>query len=138
MRWYGWTVTEYGCWEWNGQRNDANYGVFKCRKRFLRAHRVAYEVFVGPIPEGLEIRHRCDNPPCMNPKHLVPGTHGDNVRDMHERGRAPKPNAVLSQEKVDAIRTCYASGDITQRALAMEYAVSYQQISRIIRRENWK
>lgn len=90
LREVGWTVTESGCWEWDGKRNDNNYGLFSA-KRFgyenARAHRAMYECFVEPIPDDLQLRHKCDNPPCVNPDHLIPGTAADNSRDMVERGR---------------------------------------------------
>lgn len=86
----GWTQSERGCWEWKGKRNDFGYGIFSAERLGFegsRAHRVVYEHFVGAIPDGLLLRHRCDNPPCVNPDHLVPGTPADNMRDMVERGR---------------------------------------------------
>lgn len=90
LREVGWTITEAGCWEWDGKRNDNGYGLFSA-KRFgyenARAHRVMYEVLVERIPDDLRLRHRCDNPPCVNPDHLIPGTAADNSRDMVERGR---------------------------------------------------
>lgn len=87
----GWTVTESGCWEWNGKRNDQGYGLFSARRlgfEGARAHRVMYEHLVEQIPDGLEMRHSCDNPPCVNPEHLSPGTHAQNMADIIERGRA--------------------------------------------------
>ena len=88
----GWTVTPRGCWEWNGKRNDGGYGIFNAVRLGFdgsRAHRVMFELHVGPIPDGEEIRHTCDNPPCVNPAHLVPGTHRMNMDDMTTRGRSP-------------------------------------------------
>lgn len=93
----GWTVTDSGCWEWNGRRNASNYGLFDAvRLGFLnaRAHRVMYEHRVEPIPDGLDLRHKCDNPPCVNPDHLIPGTRLDNVHDMIERGRNKRAKCV--------------------------------------------
>lgn len=87
----GWEVTSAGCWEWSGKRNDAGYGLFTAKKHgYLnaRAHRAMWEFTNGPIPEGLLIRHRCDNPPCVNPDHLEPGTTADNSTDMVERNRS--------------------------------------------------
>lgn len=87
----GWTVTPRGCWEWNGKRNDSGYGILHALRHGhdgARAHRVMFELHVGPIPPGAEIRHKCDNPPCVNPGHLVPGTHLMNMGDMSDRGRS--------------------------------------------------
>jgi len=90
LRAIGWTVMPSGCWEWKGKRNEHGYGIFFAVRLGLdgvRAHRVVYEHLVEPIPEGMVLRHRCDNPPCVNPEHLVPGTHAENMADMVERGR---------------------------------------------------
>lgn len=56
------------------------------QKTTIGAHRVSYEHFIGPIPAGAIIRHFCDNPLCINPTHLEPGTQADNMRDLQERG----------------------------------------------------
>jgi hypothetical protein len=90
LRKIGWTVTESGCWEWNGSRNDGGYGLFFARRLGFdgeRAHRVVYGHFVRPLWDDEKLRHRCDNPPCVNPAHLEPGTPADNVQDMVERRR---------------------------------------------------
>ena len=76
------------CWEYRGARDPKNYGCMKMPRRY--AHRVSYEHHVGPIGPGQVVRHRCDNPPCVNPAHLVVGTKGDNQRDMQERGRSTR------------------------------------------------
>lgn len=77
------------CWEWSKSRNREKYGVIPHGGKHLRAHRATYELANGTkIPKGLVIRHKCDNPPCVNPKHLELGTHADNVRDRVARGRS--------------------------------------------------
>lgn len=72
-----------GCWTWTGKRNRAGYGLWGKKL----AHRVSLAMEQGPIAEGMLALHRCDNPPCVNPKHLYPGSSKDNVRDMLARGR---------------------------------------------------
>jgi hypothetical protein len=71
-----------GCWEWTGSVNDSGYGKFSLSTTQLsrRAHRVAYELLVGPIPDGLELDHLCRNTICVNPAHLEPVTQAENVR----------------------------------------------------------
>lgn len=71
-----------GCWEWRGGRKPEGYGVFSTGGRaggMVRAHRAAYWLLVGPIPEGLFLDHLCRNPGCVNPAHLEPVTHAENV-----------------------------------------------------------
>jgi hypothetical protein len=136
------------CWEWQRYCNEAGYGEIRTKdNRLLRAHRLAYELTYGPIPEGLFICHHCDNPPCCNPAHLFPGTSQDNVADMWSKGREPHNNgakgtanvgAKLSDNDVRMIRQRYATGSVLQKILAQEYGITIAQISRIIRRATWQ
>ena len=75
------------CWEWQGTRRNDGYGLFWNGSRQVRAHRAAWELEHSSIPQGLNICHRCDNPPCVNPSHLFLGTQKDNLDDMREKGR---------------------------------------------------
>lgn len=77
---------EDGCWCWTGY-TDGRYGLISIKGKEEKAHRASYSHFKGPIPEGMVVRHRCDNTKCINPDHLVLGTQFDNMRDMVERGR---------------------------------------------------
>jgi HNH endonuclease len=79
-----------GCWNWIGAIRTTGYGVIKRGSRGLQAHRAAWEIFIGTIPDGMLILHSCDNQRCVNVAHLRVGTHLDNMRDMVERGRARK------------------------------------------------
>ncbi len=79
-----------GCWLWTGSVCSKGYGRFvsaRVRVAPLLAHRVAYEHFIGPIPERHYVCHRCDVPSCVNPAHLFVGTQGDNMRDSLRKGR---------------------------------------------------
>ena len=74
------------CWEWSGCRKR-RYGNFQASSVSKQAHRVAWELQNGVIPDGMSVLHRCDNPPCVNPEHLFLGTQQDNMDDMKRKGR---------------------------------------------------
>ena len=122
--------TVVGCWEWGGSLTDTGYGKFAGKF----AHRLAYETWVGPIPEGHVVRHKCDNPPCINPDHLETGTYADNNRDTSERGRGR--HQKLTPALRDVIVAKYKGGGVTQSQLAEEYDVSLATISDAIHRKS--
>lgn len=74
-----------GCWLWTGARNEFGYGRVSIRSRVYKAHRVAWYLARGPVPDGIDVLHSCDNPPCCNPAHLHLGTHRQNMREMVAR-----------------------------------------------------
>jgi hypothetical protein len=135
------------CWEWLGSR-DKGYGKIGSggrRGRPLQASRVSWEIHFGPIPDGLWVLHRCDNPPCVNPEHLFLGTRTDNIRDMHRKKRwAPNPVrgednclAKLSGNQVREIRDSYQGRYGEKAALARRFGVSKNAIGNIIARKTW-
>lgn len=79
------------CWHFCGARNAFGYGRLTVNGRLQVAHRLSYEAFVGPIPQGMSVLHKCDNPSCINPEHLWLGTYSDNRRDCHAKGRTNLP-----------------------------------------------
>lgn len=85
------TAGEDACWPWTARRDRRGYGRISVpgRRHFL-AHRYAFESAVGPITDGLNVLHSCDNPPCCNPAHLHLGTQADNLAEMRARGRAAR------------------------------------------------
>jgi len=123
-----------GCWEW-AAATSAGYGRFKVNGRLLLAHRYSYELQYGPIPEGLCILHRCDNPSCVNPEHLFLGTYSDNMVDCVRKGRLP--SAKLTNNSVLSIRQSYKNGSL-QKDLALKYGVNHTCISQIVTRRIWK
>lgn len=132
------------CWEWTKATNEHGYGVLRPEGRrsgpVLKAHRVSLEL-AGVEIEGLVVRHSCDNPPCVNPAHLSPGTQADNMTDRAERGGDPagsrNGNSKLTEAQVAEIRKRAAAGEL-HRALAAEYGVSRSNVTRIVGRGGWK
>lgn len=135
-----------GCFEWNGYRTKDGYGRCWDGRRMYEAHRVAYELFAGPIPSGCVVMHSCDNPPCVTPAHLSVALQRDNIADMIRKGRDRKcgvrgeqnKQSKLTAEQVATIRSRYAAGGVLQRELAAEYGVEQTSISLIIRNINWR
>lgn len=135
LRFRGWTITEFGCWEWNGRRDRKGYGVIATsKKKQVFAHRIAYEAWVGPIPEGLNVCHECDNPPCINPEHLFLGTVRDNLLDMTRKARGN--TTKLSPAQVVEIYTLPSNDRDAQRQ-AERYGVSVSAIRSIWKNRTW-
>jgi len=141
----GWTVTAGNCWEWSGSRNEDGYGLFRMSSRGMQgAHRCCYLIYVGQLTSRQVVRHTCDNPPCVNPSHLLVGTVADNVTDCVVRGRrSPQQGernnrAKLTWADVREIRAIYAAGGVSTTALAQQYGVSQPAVSQIILRKTWR
>ena len=95
-----------GCWLWTGN-TLGGYGVVSFKRIRKLAHRVSFEYYKGKIPEGLIIRHTCDNPMCINPDHLIVGTNSENSKDMVKRGRSLKGNKNHQFGKTGELATCF-------------------------------
>lgn len=144
------------CWDWIGARAAVRYlggyGIIMVVKGQspVGAHRVSWELHNGPIPPGMLVCHKCDNPSCTNPKHLFLGTVQDNSIDCARKGRVrggmPKgkargtrnPQAKLSDVAVLEIRTAYAGGGVTYFDLAARHGVTYATIGSIVRGDHWQ
>lgn len=135
-------ATAVGCVEWQGAHSHKGYGEFWLDGSMRQAHRVAWEIEYGPIPEGMWVLHSCDNRGCVNPKHLFLGTHRDNMADMVAKGRgagargARNGNASLTEREVSAIRFLLGYGE-SQRRVAQKFGVSQSLVGKIARREVW-
>jgi hypothetical protein len=93
-----------GCWEWQGSMHNNGYGLAVINNTSYRAHRLSYCIKNGNIPEGMYLMHQCDNKRCVNPEHLKPGTHKENMADMKAKGRAHRgPKKRLTMEQIKYI-----------------------------------
>lgn len=143
LEWGGWTVTDSGCWEWRGNKFPKGYGRVAVSDTTRGAHCIAYEVWVGAIPDGLLVRHSCDNPPCINPEHLSVGTSQDNSNDMVERQRQNSVvgeahyAAKLTADTVREIRKLYMEG-WTQPMLAERFGTTSKNMHMIVHNKTWK
>ena len=100
------------CWLWRGTKIQTGYGRVRALGQKKAAHRAAWEEANGPIPAGMVICHRCDNPGCVNPAHLFAGTHQDNTRDMISKGR-DRPWGKPSVKRASAL-DLYDPGEVPQ------------------------
>jgi len=145
------------CWEWTGLRfaDSMRYGRFSFNGGSLRVHRLSWILAHGPIPDGLFVLHRCDNPICVWPDHLFLGTQAENIRDCVSKGRNAigdrngsrlnrgrhrgtlNPSAKLTEPDVTAIRRLVGHGQITRADIGRLYAVTGQTVTSIARRRLW-
>ncbi len=156
------------CWLWvGGTFHSFGYGVMKFSGKNHGAHRIAFELSIGPIAEGLCVCHSCDNPSCCNPRHLWLGTSAENTADRVAKGRSARgekmkcktyhygsnhwsnrnPERVargerqgrarLTDDDVREIRRRYAQDSATLTVLGREFGVTKQAIALIVKRKNW-
>jgi hypothetical protein len=137
-------VTE-GCWLWRGCRNRAGYGRIGVGGQTKLAHRVSYELHVGPITPGMHVLHSCiAQRSCVNPAHLRVGTAKENTADKLAQGRCPNvagernPRAKLTSDAVARIRTEFAAGVASRSELGRRYGVSSVMVGLIVRGKNWR
>lgn len=134
------------CWTWTAAKYPSGYGIFVTRKGDSPegAHRVAFRLAIGDIPEGMQVLHRCDNRACVRPTHLFVGTQLDNMRDMQSKGRwryKPRdqsgernPNSILSDTQVARMLAELARGK-GPVSVARKYGIQYKTLWAIRRRK---
>ncbi len=158
-------ITDH-CWLWTGAHITSGYGHFEVNGHHYLAHRTAWELAHGPIPAGLIVCHRCDNPTCVRPDHLFIGTQSDNIHDMITKGRAGSTQhperlahgkdhwtnqhpekvrrgegsnmAKLRERDVIAIRRLYREAGMRQVDLGQKFGISQAVISSIVLRKTWR
>ena len=127
---------ENGCWIWQKGKDKDGYGLVY----YKRAHRVSYEEFIGKIPKGMMVCHKCDNPTCVNPDHLFLGTPQDNTQDAIKKGRMSvgekNPNSKLNKKDILEIRRL--SKTTSGYQIAKKYKISTTMVYDIIRKRSWK
>lgn len=92
-----------GCWIWTASLGSTGYGQFHDGERVVKAHRFSYSTYIGTIPDGMHVLHRCDQPLCVNPSHLFIGTNADNVADMVAKGRQQRADSHWSALRPETV-----------------------------------
>ena len=138
-----WDRLDYtaGCWRWTGAVDGQGYGQVLHYNQMIKAHRLAWILTHGDIPDDLWVLHRCHSPACCNPKHLYLGPSDSRLAQTaaapYLRGEQ-HGRARLTEAQVREIRVRYLSGGITQTTLAAEYGVAQATIHRIVTWEIWE
>lgn len=142
-------IDKNGCMLWTGNQYWDGYGKFHIREiqdgqpywKTVRAHRYAWELKNGPIPIGIYVCHKCDNPLCINVEHMFLGTQKDNLSDMASKKRSTigtkNPMAKLTDNDIKDIRKMYKDGK-TQQHIAKIYSLSRSNVGLIVTHETWK
>lgn len=136
--------TKTGCMEFTGHRDPLGYGKITMRGKGMLAHRAAYVLSKGPIPDGMLVCHKCDNPPCINPDHLFIGTDYENTMDAVKKGRKFIPDSrgsshggsKITESDVKEIRRM--SGEISQKKIGEIFDLNQATVSNIITKRTWK
>lgn len=123
--------SENECWPWKGPTLKG-YGIFRFERKRWKAHRLSYLINYGENPDNLLVCHHCDNPPCVNPKHLFLGTNADNMQDKMNKGRYVAGNAILTQEQANEIRSSCNALELSKK-----YNVSISAIFDIVKGKTW-
>jgi hypothetical protein len=135
------------CIIWKGRLDRKGYGTLSVKSIKMKAHRFSYQKYIGEISEGLCVCHSCDNPSCVNPKHLWLGTSQENIMDKISKGRDIDPpkllgelnyNSRFNEETIKLIRKEHKESKTSFTDLARRYGVTRCAISLIVKRKTWK
>lgn len=138
------TANDEKCWEWTGSLARKHYGLLRLNGKLFRSHRISYLIYTGVDPNQLCVLHSCDNPKCVNPKHLSLGTHGNNMEDMVLKGRAgslrgiDNPHSKLTEQQALDIKSEYNLRTLSTYKIAKKYNVSQGTVCAIGAGRLWK
>ena len=133
------------CWLWIAGKDTGGYGTIIYKGKTQKAHRVAWQIYFGAIPDGMCVLHQCDVRNCIKPEHLFLGTQADNIEDMCRKGRNRSPELLgeknpMSKLNLDIardIRAIYKQGALSQHKLAKIFDVDPMTINAIVRNKRW-
>lgn len=103
--WSRFVASDEGCWPWHGPVGGSGYGTMRFERKKHQAHRLIYELLIGPIPDGLDIDHLCSNKLCVNPDHLEPVTRSVNIQRAIDREERPRKTACPQGHPFDESNT---------------------------------
>lgn len=133
-----------GCWEWQRGKTTAGYGLFGVGARpsiqYIYAHRKSYEIWIGEIPDGAEVLHRCDNPSCVRPSHLKADSHKANMADMSKKGRACRGEDMWSNKLSESqVWEVYRLGSLGMyhHDIGAKFGVTRSNIGAILKGRSW-
>lgn len=129
------------CWQWMGATNRG-YGAFQLgtssKSHVVGAHKVAWTLYNGPVPDEMHVLHKCDNRACVKPDHLFLGTNSDNIADRVAKGRSVRATAKLTMKDVRSVRAWAAQGiSNTEIASRLNSVVTVGQVARIVAGKRW-
>lgn len=132
-----------GCWEISSHKSGKSGYVYLWRNGVgnIAAHRYVYEMWIGEIPDGMVVMHKCDNRICINPDHLTLGTQEDNMHDCTDKNRRPlgdrNGQSKLTWDDVWVIRQRHKDGE-TGNSIARSIGMSKAQVNKIINNKSWR